>query len=133
MLRNGTNLLLALCELNIDTESYLWYNININNRKGRDLKMQLRVWGTPEENHEVLNMLHKELKDKIKIVSAPIHHRMAKRNESISRSTFKIEITEKTPLIIFRLLTLRRCAVTRRSSLKEKNQSLVKRCFLRTL
>ena len=33
--------------------------------------MQLRVWGTPEENHEVLNMLHKELKDKIKIVSAP--------------------------------------------------------------
>ena len=72
MLRSGTTFLLALHELNIDTESYLWYyNININNRKGRDLKMQLRVWGTPEENNEVLNLLHQELKDKIKIVSAP--------------------------------------------------------------
>ena len=132
MLRNGTTFLLALHELNIDTESYLWYyNININNRKGRDLKMQLRVWGTPEENNEVLNLLHQELKDKIKIVSAPY----PSSNNKTQRIYIEVDLQNrnyrKTPLIIFRLVTIRRCAVTRRPPLREKNQSLVKRYFLR--
>ena len=33
--------------------------------------MQLRLWGFPEENTYILKLLQRELKEKIKIVSAP--------------------------------------------------------------
>lgn len=33
--------------------------------------MQIRVWGTPQENTEIINLLKRELKDKIKMISSP--------------------------------------------------------------
>ena len=33
--------------------------------------MQIRLWGTTQENKEMIDLLKRELKEKIKIVSAP--------------------------------------------------------------
>lgn len=33
--------------------------------------MQIRIWGTPEENNEMMNLLKNNFGDKIKIISQP--------------------------------------------------------------
>lgn len=33
--------------------------------------MQIRLWGTPEENQEMIELLRNDLEDKIKIISSP--------------------------------------------------------------
>lgn len=33
--------------------------------------MQIRLWGIPQENTAMINLLQRELKDKIKIISSP--------------------------------------------------------------
>ena len=33
--------------------------------------MQVRIWGIPQENQEMIDLIKKELKEKVKIISSP--------------------------------------------------------------
>lgn len=41
--------------------------------------MQIRLWGTLQENTDMINLLQRELQNKIKIISSPY---MSKNNET---------------------------------------------------
>ena len=53
--------------------------------------MQIRLWGTAEENKDILNLLQQELQDKIKIVSSPY----PSKNNATQRIYIEIDLENK--------------------------------------
>ena len=53
--------------------------------------MQVRLWGFPEENNEIINLLQQKLEDKIKIISSPY----PSKNNSTQRVYLEIDLDNK--------------------------------------
>ena len=53
--------------------------------------MQVRLWGFPEENNEIINLLQQKLEDKIKIISSPY----PSKNNSTQRVYLEIDLDDK--------------------------------------
>ena len=53
--------------------------------------MQVRVWGTPEENQEIIDLLQREIKDKIKIISSVYQS----KNNNTQRIYIEIDLENK--------------------------------------
>ena len=53
--------------------------------------MQVRVWGTPEENQEIIDLLQREIKDKIKIISSVYQS----KNNNTQRIYIEIDLVNK--------------------------------------
>ena len=53
--------------------------------------MQVRLWGFPEENNEIINLLQQKLEDKIKIISSPY----PSKNNSTQRVYLEIDLENR--------------------------------------
>ena len=53
--------------------------------------MQLRLWGFPEEIQEIIDLLQRELKDKIKIISSPY----VSKNNNTQRIYIEIDLENR--------------------------------------
>ena len=53
--------------------------------------MQVRIWGTPQENQYMINILQKELQDKIKIISSAYQS----KNNSTQRIYLEIDLENR--------------------------------------
>ena len=70
--------------------------------------MQIRIWGTPQENQDMIYILQKELQDKIKIISSPY----MSKNNSTQRVYMEIDLENKN---------YRKISVPNRNSQTENN------------
>ena len=70
--------------------------------------MQVRIWGTPQENQDMIDILQKELQDKIKIISSPYMF----KNNSTQRVYMEIDLENKN---------YRKISVPNRNSQTESN------------
>ena len=70
--------------------------------------MQIRIWGTPQENQDMIDILQKELQDKIKIISSPY----MSKNNSTQRVYMEIDLENKN---------YRKISVPNRNSQTESN------------
>ena len=53
--------------------------------------MQVRIWGIPQENQEMIDILQKELQDKIKIISSPY----VSKNNNTQRIYIEIDLENR--------------------------------------
>ena len=53
--------------------------------------MQVRIWGTPQENEAMINILRKGLNDKIKIISSPY----VSKNNNTQRIYIEIDLENR--------------------------------------
>ena len=53
--------------------------------------MQVRLWGFPEENNEIINLLQQKLEDKIKIISSPY----VSKNNNTQRIYIEIDLENR--------------------------------------
>ena len=53
--------------------------------------MQIRLWGTPEENKEMIRLLQQKLEDKIKIISSPY----LSKNNNMQRIYVEIDLENR--------------------------------------
>ena len=53
--------------------------------------MQIRLWGTTQENNEIINLLQQKLEDKIKIISSPY----VSKNNNTQRIYIEIDLENR--------------------------------------
>ena len=53
--------------------------------------MQVRIWGTPQENQAMIDLIKKELKEKVKIISSPY----PSKNNPTQRVYLEIDLDNK--------------------------------------
>ena len=56
--------------------------------------MQVRLWGFPEENNEIINLLQQKLEDKIKIISSAYQS----KNNNTQRIYIEIDLENRNYL-----------------------------------